>query len=216
MSRKNRTVLVTPRGRAIFPYLNTPDTKFNAEGRYKVDLAVPAAIAEDLVAKIDDAHREAVEKARQENPKSKRIKEADLPYEEDHERDEVVFKFRMKASFRNKAGETVTMRPALFDAKGKPLPPDVKIGGGSILRVSFEPAPYYTALNGAGVTLRLKAVQVIELQTYGGASASAFGFEAEDGYEADSSSSGFDDADEGESVGEEMAPADDTSDGSDF
>jgi len=184
MSRK---VIVTPRGRAIYPHLNTPDTKFKAEGEYHVKLAVPTTLAEEVTAKIDAAHKDAVAQALKENPKLKKVKEANLPYKLSEENDdETIFSIKMKASFKDKQDKVVTMKPALFDSKGKVLEGDLKIGGGSVLRVSFEPVPFYTATVGAGVTLRMKAVQVIELKTYGG-SADSFGFETEDGFEATAS-----------------------------
>jgi hypothetical protein len=73
----------------------------------------------------------------------------------------------------------------LFDAKGKPLSKDIKIGGGSKMKVSYEILPYYTAIAGAGISLRLKAVQVIDLVEYSsGGSGESYGFGKEDGYEA--------------------------------
>lgn len=44
----------TPRGTAIFPKLNEPDTKFKAEGQYTCRLRLAAADAAPLVAKIDE------------------------------------------------------------------------------------------------------------------------------------------------------------------
>ena len=187
--RKKAQVFVSPKGRAVFPHLHAPDTKFNAEGEYKTKLAVPAADAEKLVAMLDKAHAEAqksaaVELAEKGKGKTK-IKEGTKPYAEDDNGD-IVFSFKMKAHVKTKAGKEWDQRPAIYDAKGTPLPAGTKIGGGSTLRVSFELSNYYTALAGAGVSLRLKAVQVIELKTWGeGRSASDFGFEAEEGFSAD-------------------------------
>ena len=51
-----------------------------------------------------------------------------------------------------------------------------------MLKVAFDPIPYYMAsTNKAGVSLRLKAVQVIDLVTGGEKTADAFGFSEEDG-----------------------------------
>ena len=72
------------------------------------------------------------------------------------------------------------------DAKGKPLTGETKVGGGSVIKVSYEVVPYYTAIAGAGVSLRLKAVQIIELKAYsGGGNAESYGFGEEEGFEAD-------------------------------
>lgn len=221
----SRSALVTPRGRAIYPHLNTPDTKFKAEGEYTCKLAVPTAIAEDIIAQIDAAHAEAQKsaieeintKAKAKNPKAKpvtSVKEANLPYKLNPENDEeTLFNFKMKASFKGKDGSMVSMRPALFDAKGKALSKDVKVGGGSVLRVSFEPASFYTATVGAGVTLRLKAVQVIELRSFGGGTADSFGFEAEEGFVAEDAPAA---TEETPAQAEETTTTTTDGDGSDF
>ena len=97
----------------------------------------------------------------------------------------MTFRFKLKAKVTPKQGDPFEQRPAIFDAKGKPLQ-EAKIGGGSKVKVAYELIPYYTAIAGAGVSLRLKAVQVIDLVEFsGGASADAFGFGEEEGYEAE-------------------------------
>ena len=47
--------IVTPAGRAIYPWLIEPDTKFNTLGEYKVSLSLPMGKAEPLIKKIDEA-----------------------------------------------------------------------------------------------------------------------------------------------------------------
>ena len=71
----------------------------------------------------------------------------------------------------------------MFDAKGKPITTPPLVAGGSQIKVSFEPWPYYTSLVGAGVTLRAKAVQIVKLVEYTSGSSNAYGFNEEDGYE---------------------------------
>ena len=56
------------------------------------------------------------------------------------------------------------------------------IWGGSEIKVNGSIAPYYTPLIGAGVALRLRAVQVIQY-VQGNNTSSRFGFEEEKGYE---------------------------------
>jgi hypothetical protein len=57
--------IITPKGVAIHPWLEKPDTKYNANGIFKVTLRVPGEEALDLVAKIDEAiareHEKAIE-----------------------------------------------------------------------------------------------------------------------------------------------------------
>src|SRR4051812_40371671 len=99
MAKKDRVVLVTPRGRAIYPHLTTPDTKFKAEGQYHVRLAIPTALAEKLIEQIDAAYEKAqvsaLEEVREKNPKTKSVKAADLPYKQsDEDESETLFNFK--------------------------------------------------------------------------------------------------------------------------
>lgn len=204
--KKNRNPrYVTDVGVAIYPYLTAPDTKFNADGEYKVKLRLnPDSMIRDVQGReiadvqtfLDDMMLKALEKAKAEN--KGRIKEGDPPYIIDDETGDLLVNFKLKAVVRTKEGSTFSQKPALFDAKGKPITPE-SIWGGSKIKVSFEVVPYYTKIAGAGVTLRLRAVQVLELVTGGsGGSAESFGFGEEEGYEADdeAADAGFAEADE--------------------
>lgn len=126
----------------------------------------------------------ALEEVRNKNPKATKVKEGSLPYRIDDETGEYIIKYKMKAQFQYK-GKTITQRPTLFDAKKTKLAEDTKIGGGSVIRVAAEVNPYYTPALGAGISLRLKGVQVLELRTYGESSADSLGFDSEDGFEAE-------------------------------
>lgn len=87
--------------------------------------------------------------------------------------------------FTDKQGNTRPNAPKLFDSKNKEFPKDEDIWGGSTLRIAFNAIPYYTAMAGAGISLRLKAVQVIELVSGGGGgNGASYGFGEEDGYVA--------------------------------
>ena len=134
---------------------------------------------------MDEQFAASVAKAKKENP-GKKIKEGDVPYSVNDDTGKVTVRFKLKAKVTPKQGDPFEQRPALFDAKGKPIGPDAKIGGGSKVKVAYELVPYYTAIAGAGVSLRLKAVQVIDLVEFsGGASSEAYGFGEEEGYEAE-------------------------------
>lgn len=178
---------VTPTGTAQYPWLTKPDTKFNPDGDYSVALTFRDDDGQ-FSTLINSEFEKSVAKAKEENPTSKKIREADSPITE-NEDGSITLKFKLKAKVTPKNGEPFEQRPALFDAKGKPLDNSVKIGGGTKMKVSFEIVPFYTALVGAGLSLRLKAVQVIDLVEYsGGGDGSAFGFGKEDGYEAEDTS----------------------------
>ena len=184
---------VTDKGTAIFPYLVEPDTKYNADGEYKVKLRLsPDAVLKGAKGKsegsiqefLDEKLEASIEKAKKDNPKVRRIKEADAPYEIDEDTGDILVNFKLKALVKTRDGKEFEQQPALFDAKGKPTTPD-EVWGGSILKVSFEVIPFYTKLIGAGISLRLKAAQIIELIQGGQADADAYGFEEEDGHYED-------------------------------
>ena len=181
--KKKAERFVSPKGIASYPYLTNPDTKFNPDGEYKVSLIVAGDDASKAIAFLTEQHKEAVSKAKKENA-GKRVKEGELPFIENDD-GTVTFKFKLKAKVTPKKGDPFEQKPALFDAKGKPLTGEPKIGGGSVIKVSYEVVPYYTAIAGAGVSLRLKAVQIIELKAYsGGGNAESYGFGEEEGFEA--------------------------------
>ena len=136
--------------------------------------------SQNFIELLDKQYAAAVKTIKEQN-KGKKIKEASKPYTMlDDDEGKVRVSFKCKARIEPKDKEPFDFKPALFDAKRNPI--NSNIGGGSTLKVAFEAIPYYTALVGAGVTLRLKAVQVLDLKEYSGASASSFGFDEEDGY----------------------------------
>ena len=151
----------SPFGKAIYPHLSKADVRFKPEGEYHVDLEVNAEKALELVTLIDKCVEKAFEDEKKKG-KRKNLKKAMLPYKK--EDDKYIFKFKMKAKGTNsKTGEAFTQRPAIFDNELKPLSKDIIVWGGSTLRVSFFPREWYTPLLGAGVSLRLKSVQVKDL-----------------------------------------------------
>jgi len=180
---KDYVGVTTPAGIAIYPHLTQPDTKFNAMGEYKVSLSLTEDEAAPLIEKVD----EAMEQAKELIPKGKRPKVADAPYfaeldDEGQETGRVVFKFKMKAKVNTKDGRTIEMSPRLFDAQGTLLTDVKSLWGGSILRISADLIPYYVAAVGAGASIRLKAVQIIELKTGGDTDATNYGFSATEGF----------------------------------
>jgi hypothetical protein len=77
---------------------------------------------------------------------------------------------------KDKAGETYSRAPKLFNASGDIITDN--IGGGSKIQVAVVPYCWYTGTLGAGITLQPKAVMVHDLVTWGdGGSAVAYGFD---------------------------------------
>jgi hypothetical protein len=166
----------TPQGVAQYPWLSKPDTKFSEEGDYKVNLIIAKEEALPALKLINQVYAENYEKEVK-KAKGAEIKKAPPPFSEELDdagqpTGNIILKFKSKAAYK----------PAIFDAKGIPMI-DSNIWGGSELKVNGSVAAYYTPLIGAGVALRLRSVQVIQVGEGGSGSADRFGFEAVAGYE---------------------------------
>ena len=166
--------VVSPSGKVTWAYIERPNTKFSEEGEYQLAFTIPRKEAKKFMATID----EWMESSQIESGAKKM---ADPPYKEDG--DDVLFKFKQKPFFKSKNGEKRKATIRLIDAKLNPC--NVSIGRGSDVKVSFRPA-FWTVQGGAGVTLYMDAVQVINLIPYN--PISDMGFEEEEGYEDSSGS----------------------------
>lgn len=213
---KRNPRFVTPKAELLYPYLTEPDTKFNANGDYKAEAKLPAD-AELFDAKgkshgkivdfLNQAIEESVAKSGEEHNGKKRkgktieVTEADdPPFYLDG--DTLFVKFKLKAFVEPQNGDSFTQAPVLFDSKGKKVKLDKNPWTGTIAKMNFECVPYFNAKDAqAGVTLRMKAVQIIDPVFGGGASADEFGFGEEEGFEA-----GDEPESEGKSEGFEEEP----------
>ena len=176
----NITTKVSVAGEAIYPHLTRPDVRFNQDGEYKVTLKISKSDATNMVKEFDQAIDDSLADA-EKKAKGKKIKPAPKPYT--IEGDNVFFKFKMKASGLNgKTKERFTQRPTLFDSKKRPITNGTVIWGGSEMKVAYQLAPYYVPAIGAGVSARLKAVQILKL-VEGKDTASSHLFKEEDGFE---------------------------------
>lgn len=182
--------LTTPTGIAVYPRLNEPDTKFDKDGVYSVDLRLDSAdpASSEFLKTLSESAERSYQSLCEEHG-GKKLKKAALPIKNDKPWDEeeaegsastcVLVKFKLKA----KAGNDVkswAQRPLIYDALGNPYDPVPMVGSGSEIRVAFQVVPYFTAMVGAGVSLRLKAVQVLKLVEFSpGNSFVSFGFKAD-------------------------------------
>ena len=169
---------VTPVAKAIYPHLNKPDVRFQKEGVYKVTAELSKDDAQDLLKQIEEGLKTA-------QAESKSSKTANPPYKIDEDGN-YQFNFKCKASGISKTGQTWEQRPKVFDSKGTPIPKETIVWGGTTMKVAYEIIPYSNNMLGSGVSLRLKAVQVHDLVSGGGASADSYGFKEEtSGYVAE-------------------------------
>lgn len=195
----NNNRFTTPKGLAQYPSIKTPDTKFNPEGDYKVNLVMEDdektnALVSKLEAILEDFY-ENDDNVKQVIAKGRKVVTQDI-YEKDEE-GRIVMKFKQKAVITKKDGSKIPVKIRQFDSKGKPI--DVNIGRDSVIKVSFTANPYYMpSTRTCGLSLRLLAVQVISLNEFGDSSASSYGFEEEEGYngeDPEDSSKSFEDID---------------------
>lgn len=222
--KKRNPRYTTPKGEFIYPYLTDPDTKFNANGDYKAEIKLPedaelfdakgksqGKLADFLNQAINDSVARFGEEHNGKKRKGKTIEvtEADdAPFYLDD--GDLFVKFKLKAYVEPANGESFTQAPVLFDAKGKKANLKQNPWNGTIGKVSFECVPYYNAKDSqAGVTLRLKAAQIIDPVFGGSASGEDYGFGEEDGFEAgdepepETNNEGFSDEGEGYDADEE-------------
>jgi hypothetical protein len=184
--KKKRPLFVSPRGIFVYPWLNRPDTKFDPEGKYRVQLKYDAndEAGVAFVKKLAERHKKQVRDARAELGDT--IKESAKPFKKDDDGNWLV-QFKLNAVGKTREGETFTNKPVLFDASGQPCP-DARVAGGSEGKVSFEIIDFGNAGIGAGISLRMKAVQIIKLVEWDSGTAEKYGFEEEEGFSASDSS----------------------------
>ena len=180
MRKRKHLKLTTPKGTAIYPWLNEP----NQFGYYQVNLRLTVQDAAEFVAIItkvrDDYYGEQTKELK------KKLKKAHLPVfevidDQGEETNEVDLKIKLKSAYEYD-GKTITQRPTLIDAKQHPIENDIKIGSGTTLRCGVEVTPWHSSL-GIGVTLRLRVAQIIDIVEFSGSGASAYDFQNEEGFE---------------------------------
>lgn len=199
--------ITTPVATAVWPSLNEPDYRFDENGIFNVRLRFDPTSNEDhatFIAKLEAQYEKAVESELAALTKAKRARaekagkaKADSPLrpvfdDQGEETGEVEINFKMRASgVSRKSGERWTRKPTLFDAAGNKT--TAIIGGGSQIKVAFTMGSFFMATVGAGLSLRLEAVQIVELVAPGG-TADSFGFDAIEGGFDSSSSDDFESA----------------------
>ena len=200
---------MSPVGKSQYSWLMKPDVKYNDNGVYKTNLLVPEEDAGDLAEmlnKIVDTEglqlaKEAIDSLKQpgKQPKGQKrmslaqykaymletlekVEPAEPNYDNEtgEETGEIVFKFKMNATFKDKkTGEIKELRPLIFDGAGKKITDkNLIVGFGSTIQVSYTYQVWYMAKDNLyGVTLYMSAVQIISLAGGGaGASAESYGF----------------------------------------
>ena len=221
-SRPKAPKFTSFKGTFKYPKVNAPDTKFKADGEYSVKLIGNAQAGDvlNLIAKLEPLHRRAIENAEVEFTKLPAVARKKLGkvtvnplYTElldettEEPTGDIEFKFARAASGTYKSGpkkgEKWTATIGKFDAKGVEMTKAPDIWGGTVGRVSFEvginhengaPGYFIPGTAAAGLSLKLQAVQIIDLVSGGQRTAAGHGFGEEDGYSYEPSDDAVDEA----------------------
>ncbi len=138
-----RVNYLTHKGRAVYPWLTSPDTQFIPEGQYKTGLRVPSDQASEIIAAAQALATETLGPTK--------AKTCRMPWKQDEETGEIVFTAKSKYA------------PKFFDANGMmiPAPSLPRLYGGSVLRLKGTMTHYDKGAN-FGVLMNLNSVQIIE------------------------------------------------------
>lgn len=213
--RKSFPNMATPKGIAGYIWAHKPSTKFDAEGVFEATVTFEAddvaELREQMNKIANDFRDEKIAEAEGEKKgklKRSTVKECGEPvFDEDgNETGQVKIKFRQKRLIKFKDGTTKEVKPWVKDAKKNDT--DAIPFAGSVVRVVFQPNPYYKADgNEFGTSMRFKGLQIIELVSGGTGGDSGAGLlDEEDGWtdDANDGAGALDDAgNSGEDAGDE-------------
>jgi len=169
----------TQLGKCEWAHILKAQTKFDSDGIYSIKLILGEVDAEpikDLVRHSAEAHHQL------ETQMGHSVAGWALPpWTFDKETSVYKFNFKQKAIGKPKNEEPFPISIDVFDAKINPWPKDVLIGNGSLVKVAFTLYSWNSAAqNGVGVTLQLKAVQVVNHIPYEHETRD-YGFQLEEG-----------------------------------
>ena len=187
----------SPVGEAVFPWITRADTRFNADGVYKTQLSVPMEEAQAFIAKLEKVRNDFIATM---DPVKQQTFNSVAVYEDEYSRpvfpadatDEqkdairaghvpeltgnVLFKFKLNARVtpRDETKDSFTQSPIVVSAADGAAV-EQPVYGGSAIRIKGQIAPYTNAMSkSVGITLRMKAVQVVDLVSGNGGGDSSF------------------------------------------
>lgn len=159
---------IGPIGEFIHPWVNKPDTKFNADGLFQTGHIVSGPEAEELADKIEAASKTALaEHIDGMKPGEAKKWNLYLPFErlEDDEGEptgQIQFNYKQNAKITKKNKEVVDVRINIVDADAEPT--DALVFNGAEGRVSFSMRPIVmSSAREVGVRLDFAGVQVTKL-----------------------------------------------------
>ena len=172
----SRTI-VTPQGTCRYPHVNEPSKTFSPEGVYTCDLIVSEEDAQQFATEVEKILNEA--HADEQKKKGKKINKANTFPVQQQEDGSWIIKTKQKAEGTNRKGEKFVFSVKIFDQNGSPI--NDNVGGGTVAKCAVEPRTWFTPTLGFGITLNLRAVQVLDLVAPSQqGSAESFGFTSEE------------------------------------
>lgn len=168
MSKKQVT---SPRGKLMWVFISGEGrlNDLNQKKEFSAEVHMPLADGKPLIAEIDAFLAENKDKSMKGNPKS-------TGYRIDEASNTVRFIFKTGAAFPD--GTTKKIKTYDSQAKLVTLEPEVRVGNGSIGRISGTLA-LYNAPGAWGASLYLDAVQIVRLEKF--ADSSSFSAENDEG-----------------------------------
>lgn len=168
-----------------FISLDKPSTKFDKDGVYSTNILLSEEEGTKLADEIKAVRTEQFKKF----GKGTKVTELTqcVPFTTvDEETGEEMPDEEGRYVLKTKAGAYIkdgkpTFKPQLFDAKGNKVTIN-NIGAGTVAKLAVELSGYSVA-GKTGVSVKLKAVQIIDLVEFGGGSAESYGFGEEEGFE---------------------------------
>ena len=151
-----KEIHTTPIGTGNYPYLFTPDTQFEKpDGVFTVKFVLSEKEAKPFIKIYEDTL-----KARQQKDNT----EKRAPYNQYKiSKDGTVeFKFKLKPKVVMKDGTDFEQRPKILNPD-KTVAEKQPVYSGSKMKIAFQAVSWANPMQGVGVTLRLKAVQLIEV-----------------------------------------------------
>lgn len=181
MARNYYTKGVTPVGTALWSHLlSTERFQDKDTGCYAISLELAPADEKALVRKLEQEWTKFAES--EDGRKHKYKYDPAIGLHEGKDNNPNYFKFKMRASIPKKDGTFWERHVPVYDAGCKEISKEIaELGNGSKVKIAYELVPYYMNDKNYGVSLRLTAVQVIELKTQE-EKAEDFGFGMEEGF----------------------------------
>lgn len=218
--RKKYPNVATPKGVAGYMWIHKADMKYDNGhgGTYRATVTFERDDITDMLVKFEEIASELrssdIENATGE--KKGKLKNSTILApgkvvydEEGNDTGKYLLQFKQRKLIKFPDGTSKEVKPWVKDAKKNDT--DAIPFAGSVVRVVFEPSPYYTPKDNAfGVSLRLKGTQIIELVSGGhaGSGGESDLLDEEDGY-TDEGNDGAGKLDDSKASEADDAPSDD-------